>query len=180
MGPRGELEDWVRPKVEAWVHRVRILAKIAKWYTQSAYAGLGMLLQLDWQYLQRTFPGVVSLMGPVEESLREVFLPTLFGGEEVSADLRKILGQSVKRGSLGIPDPGLSEERAYNTSKSASKVLVSSLLVGTKLKYVTHKGCVRRASDYKRKQRELADKAMILRRKELADWSELNRLWRST
>ena len=97
MGPRDELEDWVRPKVEAWSYRVRILAKIAKQYPQSTYAVLGMLLQLQWQYLQRTVPVVDSILGPIEDALREAFFPALFGGEEVSADHREILGHSVKR-----------------------------------------------------------------------------------
>ena len=30
MGPREKLEAWVRPKVEAWAHRICNLAKIAK------------------------------------------------------------------------------------------------------------------------------------------------------
>ena len=46
MGPREDLEAWVHPKVEAWDHGVRNLAKIAKRYPQSAYAGLGMLLHI--------------------------------------------------------------------------------------------------------------------------------------
>ena len=32
MGPTEELENWVRPKVEAWDHRVHTVAKIAKRY----------------------------------------------------------------------------------------------------------------------------------------------------
>ena len=67
-----------------------------------------MLLQLDWKYLQSTVPGVGTLMGPIEEDLRYKFFPTLFGGEEINADFRKILGHSVKHGGLGIPDPRLS------------------------------------------------------------------------
>ena len=55
----------MQPKVEAWTHGVRILAKIAKWYPQSAYSGLGMSIHIEWQYLQRTFPGVESIMGPI-------------------------------------------------------------------------------------------------------------------
>ena len=54
----------MRPKVEVWPHGVHTLAKIAKCYPQSAYAGLGMSLQLEWQYLQITVPGFGSLMGP--------------------------------------------------------------------------------------------------------------------
>ena len=44
-------------------------------------------------------------MGPIEEALREKNFPSLFGGEEITADFLKILGHSVKYGSLGKPDP---------------------------------------------------------------------------
>ena len=58
LGPQAELEEWVKPQVEAWAHGVRVLAKISRWHPQSAYTGLGMSLQSKWQYLQRTVPGV--------------------------------------------------------------------------------------------------------------------------
>ena len=76
-----------------------------------------MSLQLQWKYLQRTVPGVGSLMGPIEDSLIDAFSHTMFGGEEVSADFREILNHSIKRGGLGIPNPWLLAERAYSTSK---------------------------------------------------------------
>ena len=69
-------------------------------------------------------------MVPIEEALRENFFSALFGGEDITADFRKILGHSVNHGGLGIPDPRLSAESAYNTSKEASRELVDSLLVG--------------------------------------------------
>ena len=46
LGPREELEEWVQPKVEAWDHGVRTIAKIANQYPQSAYAGLGVSIKL--------------------------------------------------------------------------------------------------------------------------------------
>ena len=171
-----ELEEWVQTKVEAWAHGVRTLAKIYKRYPQSAYSGLGMSIQLEWHYLQRNVPEVGSLMGPIEDSLREAFFLAIFRGEEVSANIREILGNSVKHGGLGIPDPRMSAECAYNTSKAASEVLVGSLLGGIYLNYVAHKGCVCRASSDRQKQRDLAEKAVILRRKELAGGVIQNRL----
>ena len=59
-------------------------------------------------------------MGPIEEAQREKFLPALFGGEEINADFRKILGRSVKNGGLAILDPWLSSDSSYNTYKAAS------------------------------------------------------------
>ena len=80
LGPQKELEAWVKPQVEAWAHGVRVLGKISRRHPQSAYAGLGMSLKLEWQYMQRNVPRVGTLMGPIEEALREKFFPTLFGG----------------------------------------------------------------------------------------------------
>ena len=77
-------------------------------------------MQIKWQYLQRTVPGVGTLIGPIGEALRENISPALFGGEEINAEFWKILGLSVKHGRLGIPDPQLSVESAYNTSKADS------------------------------------------------------------
>ena len=156
MGPREELEESVQPKVEVWAHRVCIPAKMAKRYPQLAHSGLGLLLQLEWQYLQRTVHEVGSMMSTIDDALREAFFPKIFRGEEVSADLREILVHSVKHRGLGIPDPQLLAERMYNTSKAAIKVLLVSLLRGTGLNYVAHKGCVCRSSADRRKQQEIS------------------------
>ena len=146
LGPQEELEAWVKPKVEARAHGVRVIDKIARRHPQSAYAGLGMLLQLEWQYLQRTVPGVGNLMGPIEEALREKLSPSLFGGEDITANFWQILGHSIKHGGLGILDPRLSAESAYNTSKAASEELLDSFVGGSVLNYVGHRACVCKAS----------------------------------
>ena len=85
-------------------------------------------------------------MGPIEEALREKFCPMLFRGEEVTADFQNILGHIIKFGGLGIPDPQLSAESAYNTSKAASGELVESLLGGSALNYIGHRAYIRKSS----------------------------------
>ena len=42
LGPRDQLEAWVKPQVEAWDHDVKVLAKIYRRHPQLAYDGLGM------------------------------------------------------------------------------------------------------------------------------------------
>ena len=66
---------------------------------------MGMPFQLEWKYLQRTVPVVGTLMGPIEGALRKKVFPSLFRGEEINTDFRKIIGHSLKHGGLGIPDP---------------------------------------------------------------------------
>ena len=87
--PQKELVAWVKSQVEAWAHGFRVLGKISRRHPQSDYDGLGMSLQIEWQYLQRTVPRVVTLIGPIEEALREKFFPALFGREEINAKFRK-------------------------------------------------------------------------------------------
>ena len=67
-------------------------------------------------------------MDPIEEALRDKFFPAIFGGGEIKANFRKILGHSVNHGGVGIPNPRISAESAYNISKEASRELVESLL----------------------------------------------------
>ena len=118
-------------------------------------------------------------MGSIDNYLRESLFPELFGGEEVKSDIRKILGHSVKHGVLGIPYPQLLAERAYNTSKAASKVLVGSLLGCTNLNYVAHKFCIRRASADGQKKLEIAEKTLLSRQKDLSDGVVLNHIRRA-
>ena len=42
-----------------------------------------MLLKLEWKYLKRSIPGVGTLMGPIEDDLREAFFPELLEGRGV-------------------------------------------------------------------------------------------------
>ena len=51
LGPQDQLDASVKPQVEAWAHGIKVLGKISLRHPQSAYAGLGVSLQLEWQYL---------------------------------------------------------------------------------------------------------------------------------
>ena len=125
-----------------------------------------------------TIPGVGTLIGPIEEALREKFFPALFGGEEINSNFRKSLDHSVNHGGLGIPDPRLSAESSYNTSKVASGGLVDSLLGGSALNYVGHRTCIRKASLAARRTKMHVEIGDMARRKELAGFQERNRLHR--
>ena len=63
--------------METLAHRVCTLANMDKQYPQLAYSRLGVLLQIKWQYLQRTFLVFGTLMGLIEDALREMFFAAL-------------------------------------------------------------------------------------------------------
>ena len=109
-----------------------------------------------------TVPRVSITMGPNRKSLRDKFFPALFGGEYINANFWKILGHIVNHGGLSIPDPQLSADSTYNTSKSASGELVDSLPGGSALR-----ACVRRAIAVASKERNQIGMADLARQKEL-------------
>ena len=65
LGPQEGLEARVKPQMKAWSHEVIVLVKIAQRHPQTAFSGLGMSLQLEWQYLQKTSPRFRTLMSPI-------------------------------------------------------------------------------------------------------------------
>ena len=119
-------------------------------------------------------------MGPIKEALREKFFHALFREEDINTKFRKILVHSVKHCVLGLTDPQLSAESAYNTSKSASTEPVDSLLGGSTLNYVGHRACVRREVAGVRKGRKNVEFTELDIQKDIAGCQESNRLHRAT
>lgn len=56
VGPDEDRREWLRPQIQQWLHGVRCLAKVARRFPQTAYAGLVKSLQCEWQYVQRVTP----------------------------------------------------------------------------------------------------------------------------
>ena len=90
------------------------------------------------------------------------------------------MGHRVKYGGLDIPDPLLSAESAYNTSKAASRELVDSLLGGSVLNYVGHGACVRKASQSSRLSKRVVEMLELFERQKQAIRQEKKRLHRAT
>lgn len=61
LGSKGCLEAWIEPMVEKWTDVVQTLAKIAKHFPQTAYAGLAVSLQNEWQHVSSATPNVWRL-----------------------------------------------------------------------------------------------------------------------
>ena len=93
------LSRFVEPKVADWVHAVEVLARIAVKYPQSAYAGLTMSLQAEWQHLSRAVPGEEDHLQPIKDAIWGKFIPALMGqteAEVVDDNMRALFANSVK------------------------------------------------------------------------------------
>jgi hypothetical protein len=65
LGSEAALSEWLEPQIAQWVRGVESLAKVARRYPQTAYAGLAKSLQQEWQYLQRVVPNCRRAFEPV-------------------------------------------------------------------------------------------------------------------
>ena len=137
---------WLKPKIEAWVYGVQELASVAKHFPQTAHAGLTMSLQSEWQYLQRVCKGIGQEFGPVEEAIRQDFLPALFAEKEpLSATHRTCTSLSTGLAGFNISDPTGSADRSFVASQDSVDILVDSLskVVSCQLQSIRHKPALR-------------------------------------
>ena len=135
IGTKDTQDAWLQPKIQKWVEAVQILARVARRYPQTAYAGLTRSLQTEWTYLQRVVPGISEAFAPVEQALAKDFLPALLGDKpdgEAHA-LREISCFPVWFAGMGIPNPVDNAERHYLSSSSMTEPVSSSLRAGAPL-----------------------------------------------
>ena len=160
VGSSEEEKAWLAPQIQQWVDGVNSLAKVAKRFPQTAYAGLAKSLQSEWQYVQRVTPDVDDLFAPVEEAIATHFLPALFDTKvEEIAPLRALLSLPVRCGGLGIPNPTTTGEDCYASSTGGTQLLKDSLIAGTPLCASTHQSVASQARRKARKQRTAAQDA---------------------
>ena len=123
------------PQLETWKKGVKTLARIAKRYPQTAYAGLTKSLQTEWTYVQRVVPNIASSFKEIEKAIAEDFLPALFEGDPPE---RKITQLPVRIAGLGIPMPELHAQRHYMTSVNMTAEVTSSLKTGDELDAINY------------------------------------------
>ena len=143
-----------------------------------------MSLQQEWQYFQRVVPGCGAAFQPIEDALRDVFIPALLQGAPAETQ-RELTSLAVRHAGLGIPDPTCTAEANYSTSVACARLLARSLRAGRNLdahQHSAHAGLERRkASKTKVAAEELAlsflaadagpmAKRRLLRVKETGTW----------
>ena len=80
IGDRDVETTWLDEKVQGWAESVRALSRVARNHPKSAYAGLQKLIQQEWAFVQRVISDIWDAFGPVEKSVRDMFMPELFQG----------------------------------------------------------------------------------------------------
>ena len=96
---------WFEEKVVGGQYLVSILAGVAHWPPQTAYAVLQKYLHQEWDFVQCATPDIGMAFQPVEDELQDTFLPDLFQGATPQISGRVITSLPVKQAGITLPNP---------------------------------------------------------------------------
>ena len=161
LGSKQFLHGFMEAKITTWASELHKLCEIAKTEPQVAYSALIHGLIGKWTYIMRTTPGVSPLMSPLEEILRNKFIPLITGRKAITDEERALLALPCRNGGLGIINPTCISCHQYEASLDVTKPLVE-LIVKQKLECCTEVESEQRRlkSIIKKNRREHADKEM--------------------
>ena len=117
---------YVENKVSKWIDDIKELSLLAVEQSQIAYSAYTKGICHRWTFLQRTVDDISTLFVPLEQCLRETFLPAIIG-RHVSDAERKLLSLPVRFGGLGIANPVETCKREYDASKTITEDLTDLL-----------------------------------------------------
>ena len=92
------------------------LSLIAITQPQAAYTALTHGLIHKWTYVARTVPNITDLLKPLEDAIRQLFLPVITGQNALGDNDRDLIALPALLGELGISDPSC--QAAEHFSKS--------------------------------------------------------------
>lgn len=79
IGTQAFVESYVKQKVSEWAGAVERLSSIAQTQPHAVYAAFTHGLMSKWTYLTRAIPNIGDLLSPLEDRIRQKFLPSLMG-----------------------------------------------------------------------------------------------------
>ncbi|KAL7463062.1 hypothetical protein ACHAXS_003449, partial [Conticribra weissflogii] len=138
IGETDYFPTWIKPQIKTWVSAIQDLSIAAVKYPQAAYAVFTHCLQNQWSHLSRTTPNLSPFLIPIEQSIKNTFLPALFHLENIDDPLREVLSHPIKLAGLNILDPTIQAELSYDTSHLATESLVDCLLSHTEVDLTLH------------------------------------------
>ena len=128
LGTNDFVSQYVSQQVLQWVTQIDRLASIAKTQPQIAYTAFRHGLSNRWSFMARTVEGIGDLFMPLEEAIRQRFIPALTG-REIPGDLeRDLFALPTRLGGLGLSDPTKIVTNCYQASKTVTAPLVALIV----------------------------------------------------
>ena len=121
----------VTAKIGKWIVDIKELSDIGLEEPQAALAAFTKSICHRWTFVQRTIPDTKNLFIPLEECIRNTFIPVIVG-RPVSDVEREILSLPVRFGGLGIENPAENAKREYDASQVVTQCLTINFTARTR------------------------------------------------
>ena len=105
IGTPAFIQSYAQKKMAGWVKEVEYLSSFAISQPHAAYAAFTHGLIHKWTYLSRTIPSLEERFKPLEDTIRQQFLPSLTGQNAFNDDERDLMTLPSCHGGLGIINP---------------------------------------------------------------------------
>ena len=119
---------FMKAKIIEWVDEIRNLSQIAKIDPHAAYSAFTHGLRHRYTYTFRTIPNIKHLLQPLEDEIKDNFLPSLTNNHLCSEDERKLLALPPKMGGLGIIIPTEIVDKEFQNSDELTKLLQKNII----------------------------------------------------
>ena len=93
---------FVADKVKGWAEEVTELSRFAESQPHAAYCAFMHGLSSRWLFVSRTVPSDSAVFQPLEDVIRQVFIPTLTGCSPPSDSVRQLFALPARWGGLGV------------------------------------------------------------------------------
>ena len=121
--------EFVIEKVLLWVNEIMNLAEIAKKDPHSAYCAFTHGLKHNYTYTLRTIPHIKDLLQPLENAIRDHFIPAITRNHLCNDVERKLLSLPPKLGGLGIINPMEIVEEQFENSTKVTESLKDQIIL---------------------------------------------------
>ena len=122
------VKSYVERKISGWILELERLSSIALTQPHAAYAAFIHDLMSKWTYLSRTIPGIGDMLEPLENTIRQRFLPSLTGQNAFNNVTSDLMTLPVRLGGLGIVDPCSQSAMNISASEKITAPLVTLIL----------------------------------------------------
>ena len=129
LGSSSFVENYVSEKVKTWLSELDCLCTVARSQPQAAYCAFCQGLRSKWLYLSRTVPDIGPLLQPLEDKIRQCFIPAITGQAAPNNIIRDLLALPGRLGGLSLSDPVAQADVEYNASTQLTAPLVALIVV---------------------------------------------------
>ena len=94
--------EYVDDLVKDWNSQLHMLSTVAESEPQAAYSAFVSGFKNKLSYFMRTIPDISNLLIPIEDTIRNRFIPAITGGRIFNKEERKLLSLPTRYGGLAI------------------------------------------------------------------------------